>query len=168
MQRQRLIWFWIQTKIICRDLPAEPPDEFYLYESEGWRRDGGDGWEGGVGRKRVARRGIRPVRKPEACAMSFSLAAEPTKLIFNFLSLIRHGSSYGPLGLYATALVVLLPWWPSVHDAPLFRGCIILPLETRYFLPYPFLLTLDCANEPRTARVVHGHRRPSERANMAN
>lgn len=101
MQRQRLIWFWIQTKIICRDLPAEPPDEFYLYESEGWRRDGGDGWKGGVGRKRVARRGIRPVRKPEACAMSFSLAAEPTKLIFNFLSLIRHGSSYGPLGLYA-------------------------------------------------------------------
>lgn len=103
MQRQRLIWFWIQTKIICRDLPAEPPDEFYLYESEGWRRDGGGGWEGAVGRKGVARRGIRPVRKPEACAMSFSLAAEPTKLIFNFLSLIRRGSSYGPLGLYATA-----------------------------------------------------------------
>lgn len=50
------------------------------------------------------RRGVRPVRKPEACAMSFSPAAEPTKLIFNFLSLIRRGSSYGPLGLYATML----------------------------------------------------------------
>lgn len=36
--------------------------------------------------------------------MSFSPAAEPTKLIFNFLSLIRRGSSYGPLGLYATVL----------------------------------------------------------------
>lgn len=71
--------------------------------------------------------------------MSFSPAPEPTKLIFNFLSLIRRGSSYGPLGLYATVLVVLLPWWPSVHGAPLFRGCIILPLETRYFLPCPLL-----------------------------
>lgn len=68
--------------------------------------------------------------------MSFPPAAEPTKLIFNFLSLIRGGSCYGPLGLYATVLVVLLPWWPSVHGAPLFRGCIILPLETRYFLPF--------------------------------
>ena len=90
--------------------------------------------------------GIRPVRKQEeegeerrACAMSFSPTAEPTKLIFNFLSLIRRGSCYGPLGLYATVLVVLLPWWPSVHGAPLFRGCIILPLETRYFLPGPLL-----------------------------
>lgn len=68
--------------------------------------------------------------------MSFPPAAEPTKLIFNFLSLIRGGSCYGPLGLYATVLVVLLAWWPSVHGAPLFRGCIILPLETRYFLPF--------------------------------
>lgn len=90
--------------------------------------------------------------------MSFSPTAEPTKLIFNFLSLIRRGSCYGPLGLYATVLVVLLPWWPSVHGAPLFRGCIILPLETRYFLPP--LSTLDCANEPHVAAVcgVHTHR----------
>lgn len=64
----------------------------------------------------------------------FSVA--PVKLIFNFLSLIRHGSSYGSLGLYANAVVVLLPSWPGLHGAPLFRGCIILPLETRYFLPY--------------------------------
>lgn len=63
----------------------------------------------------------------------FSVAL--AKLIFNFLSLIRHGSSYS-LGLYANAVVVLLPSWPGLHGAPLFRGCIILPLETRCFLPY--------------------------------
>jgi len=64
----------------------------------------------------------------------FSVAL--SKLIFNFLSLIRHGSSYGSLGLYTYAVVVLLPSWPGLHGAPLFRGCIILPLETRCFLPY--------------------------------
>lgn len=87
-----------------------------------------------------------------ACAMSFSPTAEPTKLIFNFLSLIRRGSCYGPLGLYATVLVVLLPWWPSVHGAPLFRGCIILPLETRYFLPGPPL------SAPLIAPTSHTYR----------
>lgn len=69
----------------------------------------------------------------------FSVAL--AKLIFNFLSLIRrYGSSYGSLGLYANAVVVLLPPWPGLHGAPLFRGCIILPLETRHFLPYSRLL----------------------------
>jgi len=72
-------------------------------------------------------------RELASCEL-FSVAL--AKLIFNFLSLIRHGSSYGSLGLYANAVVVLLPSWLSLHGAPLFRGCIILPLETRCFLPY--------------------------------
>jgi hypothetical protein len=59
------------------------------------------------------------------------------KLIFNFLSLIRHGSSYGSLGLYTPApgrgfigLVAGLTRCSIVSC-----GCIILPLETPYFLP---------------------------------
>lgn len=106
-------------------------------------------------------------RELASCEL-FSVAL--VKLIFNFLSLIRHGSSYGSLGLYANAVVVLLPSWPGLHGAPLFRGCIILPLETRCFLPYshplfpsPFfprscplppshsrLRPFDCANDSRT------------------
>lgn len=112
----------------------------------------------------VARRGDSTGQKAGGMRDElFSGRAEPTKLIFNFLSLIRRGSSYGPLGLYAIVLVVLLPWWPSVHGAPLFRGCIILPLETRYFLPCPLLSTLDCANQPRTAHQCRpATNRPSE------
>lgn len=101
-------------------------------------------------------------RELASCEL-FSVAL--AKLIFNFLSLIRHGSSYGSLGLYANAVVVLLPSWPGLHGAPLFRGCIILPLETRRSPPYshpffpglahcrpliPPLRPFDCANDPRT------------------